>query len=507
MGLDAQLAAFGHGVAGVDGQVDQRAFQLVRVRERVHRRARLGRHDHHPHGIRQRAPQQVHRVVDQLGHIDRLRRQRLLSGEGQQAADQLGAAVRGLERRGQELGHVRVARVAVAQRGEVADHHGQHVVEVVRQPAGELHHGFHLLRLHDGGLRVLELRDVHREHEAAEHLAVRADLGHEFAAGVHGAAEQAGCGVFVADPLALQRHAHMRRHGGVDLGADHLGDRAAEHPVLAVAEPVGVALVDVAVDLVAVEVADHGRHRVGDQPQPLLAAAQRGGDLLVGLVGIAQLAVAGLQLGGALGDAAFQLGVLLADHALVAALGGDVGEQRDEAVVRQRLAAHRDDLAVRALAFGAVRLEGAGHAHPLGHQRLHVPRPVLAALGVVAHEALERRAHEGQVVRELQQLQQRLVPRHQPQVGVEHRDALVEQVEAGLQQLVALLFAQGIGGGVGGVHPGHSRRGSKARRQDANIRYIRSEVLQKSRPIIALQRLDHQPTRVRWRRRHASDCL
>jgi hypothetical protein len=60
----------------------------------------------------------------------------------------------------------------------------------------------------------------------------------------------------------------------------------------------------------------------------------------------------------------------------------------------------------------------------------------------VADEALEGRADLGQLFREIEQFEKGLVPRHQAQIGVKHGDALVEQVEPGLQHFVAL-------GGVG----------------------------------------------------------
>ena len=83
-----------------------------------------------------------------------LRRQRLLAREGEQPAGQRGGALRALQR------HVAGARDARSTAGDggkcgnlAADHvepaqdDGEQVVEVVRDAAGELADGLHLLRL------------------------------------------------------------------------------------------------------------------------------------------------------------------------------------------------------------------------------------------------------------------------------------------------------------------------------------------------------------------------
>ena len=276
VGLDAQLAALGHRVAGVDRQVQDRALELVRVGARDQAPVRRLQRGQQPHRVRQRAHQQLRGIGHHLADIDRARRQRLLAREGQQPADQVGAAVRGLQRRRQELGQLRIARMAVAQRGEVADHHRQHVVEIVRDAAGELADRLHLLRLRDGHLRLLDLADIDRQHEAAQHLAVGPELRDQLGAGVDDAAVVARHLVLVALAAALERQHHMRDHHRIDLGRQHVDDRPPGGDVAPAPEPVGVALVGVLVDMVAVEVADQRRHVVEDQAQPRLAQAQFG---------------------------------------------------------------------------------------------------------------------------------------------------------------------------------------------------------------------------------------
>ena len=93
-----------------------------------------------------------------VGAVDPLGQQRLGPGEGQQAAGQRGGAGRAFHRVG-EVGHHLAARAVEAAPGEVdpADHHRQHIVEVVRDAAGQLADRLHLLdlaQLRLGGLAL-----------------------------------------------------------------------------------------------------------------------------------------------------------------------------------------------------------------------------------------------------------------------------------------------------------------------------------------------------------------
>ena len=397
---------------------------------------------------RQGALEQQQRFVHHVGHVHRAQRQRLLARKGQQPLDQRGTPARGLQRRQQVFGHVRLVGVALLQRDQVANHHRQQVIEVVRQTAGELPGGFHFLRMHQRRLGVLEVGDIDRQHEAARHAALGVEFGHQLAAGIHQPATGTAHGVFVADALTLERPVHMARNIGVDLVAHHVANGAAHHAFPDCAKPVGVALVGIAVDFIAVEVADQRRHGVGDQAQVFLAAAQRFGDALVGVVGQDQAPVGRLQFMRALGHPALQLDVLLLDLQLVAPAGGDVGVQRDKAVVRQRLAAHRQNLPVGPVALGVVRREMPRQAHALGHQFFHIARPVFAALGVVAHEGLEGGTDKRHVLGEIKQAQEGFVPGHDAQVAVDHRQPLVKPVQPGLEQLVSIVDGREIRGNV-----------------------------------------------------------
>ena len=78
-----------------------------------------------------------------------MRSQRLLPGKGQQPLDQRRAALRSFQCRPQKaLGAARVAaRYASLRQPDTADDDGQHVVEVMRDAAGEMADRFHLLHL------------------------------------------------------------------------------------------------------------------------------------------------------------------------------------------------------------------------------------------------------------------------------------------------------------------------------------------------------------------------
>ncbi|KAF1853937.1 hypothetical protein Lal_00005148 [Lupinus albus] len=146
-GLDGDPAAARHGVAGVDAEVQQRVFQLRWV---DHRRPQPGHADHlHLDARSHGALDQLQHAADQPVGVDRLRRQRLLAGEGEQPVGQRRRPPHRPLRGDDEL--VQLVDAALVDAGgdafQRARDAGQQVVEVVRQPAGQLSDRFHLLRL------------------------------------------------------------------------------------------------------------------------------------------------------------------------------------------------------------------------------------------------------------------------------------------------------------------------------------------------------------------------
>ena len=146
-GLDRDPAALRHRVACVDAEVQDRVFELVGIDHRgpYARRADHLQRDAGADG----ALDEIAEIGDQPVDVGRLGIERLAARKGEQPVGQRCRAPRRAERRG---------GVAI----EVADtplrdahlHHldrardaGEHVVEIVRQAAGELADRLHLLRL------------------------------------------------------------------------------------------------------------------------------------------------------------------------------------------------------------------------------------------------------------------------------------------------------------------------------------------------------------------------
>ncbi len=89
--FDRQLAARGHGVAGVDRQVQDGAFQLIGVGARA---PEIGGRDHrHVDLLAEGAMEQILHGMDQVADVEGLGIQRLAAGEGQEAMGERGRAL------------------------------------------------------------------------------------------------------------------------------------------------------------------------------------------------------------------------------------------------------------------------------------------------------------------------------------------------------------------------------------------------------------------------------
>lgn len=422
-----------HGIARVQGEVEERALELVRVGIGVERR--LGQVEHDGDGLAQRAFEDHAHGAHQFAYLDRLRREGLRTREGEQPPDEGHAARARRQRRFEIFARgTRVAQVAL-EPFEVADEGGEQVVEVVREPPRELSDRLHLLRLDERVLVRLLLGDVDREHEEAHDRALPVALRHHGAAGVDRTALGVAAGVFVADGLTGVGARQRRCDLGIGVGAGDFGHGAPDDLVLFEAEPAGIDPVGEAVALVGIQIGHHRRDRVEDEPQPSFGAAQGFGGLVELTLGRAQFFVCLRERRSALGHPGFQGLVLLLDQPLVAALLGDVGPQRHESKVGDGHAAHCQDAAVGAFAFEVVRLEGARGHHPFGDQTLDVALAVFAAFGVETGEGFEGRAFMDEVFGEIEQTLHGPIPSHESGRGIEHGDRLVEQIETGEQQV------------------------------------------------------------------------
>ena len=152
-GAQRELAAIGHGVARVDHEIDDHLLELRDVGLDLPE-VTLRHHFEH-HLLADQALQQHGQIVHDFAEIEYLRAQRLLAREGKQMTHQRGGAVGTLANMFDILERG-VGRPVVANQ-EVGRHHdgAKHVVEIVRDAAGERSDHLHLLRLGELVLQAL----------------------------------------------------------------------------------------------------------------------------------------------------------------------------------------------------------------------------------------------------------------------------------------------------------------------------------------------------------------
>ena len=146
--LDGQLARAIHGVARIDGQVQDDVFDLAAVDQGVPQPAPA--HVHDVDGFAQGAPQQRIHIAHHAGQVGHHGFERLAPRKRQQVRRQLGAPLDGGNGRVEPLAHEAIRARQVLQQMQIAGNNLQHIVEVMRDTARQLAHGFHLLRLAQG---------------------------------------------------------------------------------------------------------------------------------------------------------------------------------------------------------------------------------------------------------------------------------------------------------------------------------------------------------------------
>jgi hypothetical protein len=142
---DAAALGGAHGVAGVDGQVHDRGFQLALVGPHLRQVAAVV--GDQLDVFAQQAAQQDLELGDQLAQVQHFALHGLLAREGQQLAHQVGGAHARLADLVEAFIRRIAHRVAVQQLVQAQLDGGQQVVEVVRDAAGQLADGLHLLGL------------------------------------------------------------------------------------------------------------------------------------------------------------------------------------------------------------------------------------------------------------------------------------------------------------------------------------------------------------------------
>ena len=156
LGLDGQMSAVRHGVAGVDHEVDDHVLELVGVDADAPQTP--GQHRLEPQVGADGVAQKVRHSGDQRVEVGGLGLQRLLAGEGKQPLGQQSRPPGAVAGRVDVAPSPFVPAETTAEQVEGADHHGKHIVEIVGDASGELTDRLHLLSLAQGFLREFELR-------------------------------------------------------------------------------------------------------------------------------------------------------------------------------------------------------------------------------------------------------------------------------------------------------------------------------------------------------------
>ena len=133
--------------------------------------------------------------------------------------------------------------------------------------------------------------------------------------------------------------------------------------------------------------------------------------------------------------------VALARSSASAAADGrrDVGRGGDDAAVRHVVGAHLDHQPAIGEALEERFVVGDVVREPLAHELVDRAGAERALPGVVAQDLVERDADPGQLRRQVEDFAELPVPADQPQVLVEHRDALADVVERGLQDFAVVV--------------------------------------------------------------------
>ena len=155
--FDRDLAAARHRVARIDGDIDQRGFEMVGVGLDL---PQAGGADHRDvDRLAEGSLQKLRCRGQEFVGVERFRVERLAARERQQAAGQRGGPLRAAH--GIVDGALKIWTGGLGDLGlalrvlQIADHDHHQVVEIVRDAAAELADGFHALR---GGELLLRRR-------------------------------------------------------------------------------------------------------------------------------------------------------------------------------------------------------------------------------------------------------------------------------------------------------------------------------------------------------------
>ena len=203
-GLQVQGPALGHGIAGVEAQIHQHLVDLALVGLNVPQRPRSL--NFHRDARIDGTAKDARDLLDGRVQIDDFQAQHGAAGEPEKLARQLGGPLScffgGLD----HLAVRAISRQAARQKADVSQDGGEEVVEIVRDPAGQLTDCFHLLRLAELVFQPLAFRDVAGDADQAERPSVRAE--ERRLERLH----QDGPAVGIGDPFLTSFRLALRQH-------------------------------------------------------------------------------------------------------------------------------------------------------------------------------------------------------------------------------------------------------------------------------------------------------
>ena len=142
------MASRAFGIAGIDGEVEQRRLKLDRIDEAG---PEVGLDPHGDVGAgADRPAQEPPHLLDEAARVERLRVQRLPAAEGEELPGEIGAVPYAGKRILHPLRGARVVADAAAKELQVAGHHLEQIVEIMGDAAGQIADRLHLLRMAQG---------------------------------------------------------------------------------------------------------------------------------------------------------------------------------------------------------------------------------------------------------------------------------------------------------------------------------------------------------------------
>ena len=163
--LERQFAAFGHGVARIDREIQNRVLELGLIDQCLPEARRRFHMDFDR--LAEAALQQIEHPDQHAVGVRRLGLESLLPGERKQAVGELDPAHDRIDRPARPVGILRVVLEVVGDQFEIAEDRGQKIIEIVRDTAGQLTDGFHFLRLAQRFLAPMGIRNVRQEADGA----------------------------------------------------------------------------------------------------------------------------------------------------------------------------------------------------------------------------------------------------------------------------------------------------------------------------------------------------